>query len=233
MSHPMMCFRRYRETWLQQLNVLLQELSSTPKPKTGEDQINLRQLVERVMTHYEDYYRVKAHTTSLDAFSMFSAPSWLTCLERSFHWIAGWRPIIAFLLIFIESSYRLKADLGDFLRGHRTGDLADLSPSQLEEMTNLHSETVNEEDEINKELLEWQDAGMCDVMLSINADVDGKLQRLEEVLEKADNLRLKTLRRLVDLLTPQQAIEFLTATAEMVLGIREWGLEKNLTRGEV
>ncbi|XP_043700292.1 protein DOG1-like 4 [Telopea speciosissima] len=224
-----MCFRRFNETWLHRLNHLHHQLASAPKPSSKEDQLHLRQLVERVMNHYEDYYRVKAHAATLDAFSMFSAP-WVTSLEHSLQWIAGWRPTVVFHLIYTESSSRFQAELIDILRGHRTGDLGDLSPGQLGGVSNLQCETVNEENEITRELSDWQD-GVCDIMSSsMGSDVDGKMPRLVKVLEKADNLRLKTMRRVVDLLTPQQAVEFLTVTAEMEFGIRRWGLEKDRMR---
>ncbi|XP_042487090.1 protein DOG1-like 4 [Macadamia integrifolia] len=228
----MMCFRRFHEAWLHQLSRLHHQLESAPKPKTKEDQFYLKQLVERVMTHYEDYYRVKTHTVTLDAFSMFSAP-WVSSLEHSLQWITGWRPTVVFHLIYTESSSRFDAKLIDILQGHRTGDLGDLSPGQLSGVSNLQCETVSEENEISKELSEWQD-DVCDIMPSMGTDdVDRKMQKFVKVLEKADNLRLKMIRRVVDLLTPQQAVEFLIVTAEMEFGIRGWGLEKDRMRGGV
>ncbi|KAJ4981845.1 hypothetical protein NE237_032682 [Protea cynaroides] len=226
-----MCFLHFHKTWLHQLNLLLHQLGSAPKPKTKEDQIYLKQLEQQVMTHYDDYYRVKAQAAALDAFSMFSAP-WVTSLERSLQWVAGWRPTVVFHLIYTESSSRFQGDIIDILRGFRTGDLGDLSPSQLGKVSNLQCETVREENEITKELSEWQES-MCDIMSSMGAEVEGKMQRLVKVLEKADNLRLKTIRRVVDLLTPQQGIQFLTVTAEMEFGIRGWGQEKDCKRGKV
>lgn len=53
---------------------------------------------------------------------------------------------------------------------------------------------------------------------------DGKMERLGRVLEKADDLRLRTVRNVVEMLTPQQAVQFLIAAAELQFGVHIWGL---------
>ncbi|KAH6780876.1 transcription factor-like protein [Perilla frutescens var. hirtella] len=57
------------------------------------------------------------------------------------------------------------------------------------------------------------------------------MERLTAILEKADELRLKTIKSLVELLTPQQAAEFLVAAAELQFGIRGWGILQDRQRG--
>lgn len=70
-----------------------------------------------------------------------------------------------------------------------------------------------------------------DIVGIIYADDDRKMERLAEILEKADRLRLGTIESLVELLTPQQAAEFLVAAAELQFGIRGWGLQQDRQRG--
>ncbi|XP_010276977.1 PREDICTED: transcription factor TGA2 [Nelumbo nucifera] len=220
-------FERFHNTWLQHLHLLLSQLSAAPKPTSPEDHRYLSQLADRVMTHYEDYYRIKSHAAKHDVLAMFSAP-WTTSLESSLHWIAGWRPTTVFHIVYTESSVRFEAQIVDLLRGHRTGDLGDLTPRQLTRVSELQCQTVREENEITEELSQWQN-NSCD-LVSPSANMEANIERLVEVLEKADDLRLKTLRRVVEILTPQQAVEFLIATAEVQLGIRGWGLEKDRKR---
>lgn len=50
------------------------------------------------------------------------------------------------------------------------------------------------------------------------------MEELERVVEKADNLRMNTIEKLVELLTPRQAAEFLIAAAHLQLGLRGMGV---------
>lgn len=71
------------------------------------------------------------------------ASPWATTLERSLHWIAGWRPTTAFHLIYTESSLLFESHIIDILRGFRTGDLGDLSPNQFRRVSDLQCDTVS------------------------------------------------------------------------------------------
>ncbi|KAF8391218.1 hypothetical protein HHK36_023520 [Tetracentron sinense] len=219
-----MCFHRFYETWLHQLHSLHHQLTSAPKPRTQEDELHLSHLVDKSMTHYYDYYRVKSSASKHNILSILT-PTWTTPLERSLQWVAGWRPTTVFHLIYTESSVRFEAQIMDILRGRRTGDLGDLSPSQLGGVSELQCETVREENEITEELSEWQ--VNVEDLISVCPDMEGKIQRLVKVVEKADDLRLKTIQRVVEILTPQQAVEFLIAAAELQFGVRGWGLDQD------
>jgi len=71
------------------------------------------------------------------------ASPWATSLERSLHWVAGWRPTTAFHLIYTESSLLFESHIIDILRGFRTGDLGDLSPNQFRRVSDLQCDTVS------------------------------------------------------------------------------------------
>ncbi|PIA42171.1 hypothetical protein AQUCO_02100200v1 [Aquilegia coerulea] len=224
-----MNFGRFYHVWLQHLQVLLDQLAASPKPKPDEDQNYLNQLIKPVMTHYDDYYRVKTHAAKNDVFTVYNA-SWLTSLERSLHWIAGWRPTTIFHLVYTESSARFEARLLDLLRGDKTGDLGDLSPTQLARVSELQCETVNKENEITTELGIWQESACDIVSLLLDQEPEIEFERLVKVLARADDLRLKTIKSVVEILTPQQAVEFLIAAAELQFGVRGWGLDKDQRR---
>ncbi|XP_030514685.2 protein DOG1-like 4 [Rhodamnia argentea] len=215
-------FDRFYGVWLEQLRQQVDQLAAAPKPPTTADHHQqLHHLVTKFMNHYADYYRTKALAADRDVLAVLAAP-WITALERSLHWIGGWRPTTVFHLVYTESSILFEARIIDILRGFRTGDLGDLSPSQFRGVSELQCDTVREENVITEEMSEWQD-GVSDLMAA-SLDLEGKIGKLGEIVKKADELRLKTVRRVVELLTPQQAVEFLISASELQFGIRGWGL---------
>ncbi|GLT48627.1 hypothetical protein SLA2020_222410 [Shorea laevis] len=220
-------FHSFYDTWFGQLKHLVQQLCSAPKPPTTQDHLrHLEQLVDKLLSHYSEYYRVKSTAAEHDVLEIFAAP-WASSLERSLHWIGGWRPTTVFHLVYTESSILFESHIIDILRGLKTGDLGDLSPNQFRRVSELQCETVKEENAITDELSEWQ-SSVSELVGASCTDVDQMIGRLVIVLRKADELRLKTLRRVVELLTPQQAVEFLIAAAELQFGVHSWGV--NLDR---
>ncbi|KAF1866882.1 hypothetical protein Lal_00018268 [Lupinus albus] len=218
-------FSQFHHSWFNRLHHILQQLSSTAAtlrpPLTPEQNNTLRHLIDKVMSHHHDYYRAKSFAAEKDPLTVFVSP-WATTLERSLHWIAGWRPTTAFHLVYTESSVQFESHIVDILRGIRTGDLGDLSPAQFRRVSELQCDTVKEENAITEELSEWQES--ASEMMGPRADINDKIGRLVTIIKKADDLRLRTLKSMIDLLSPQQAIQFLIASAELLVGIRGWGL---------
>ncbi|KAI3753668.1 hypothetical protein L2E82_25728 [Cichorium intybus] len=226
-----MDFHRFYETWYEQLHHEIHHLTKAPRPPTTDDDHHqLTQLVNKTMFHFSEYYRVKSLAANQDVLSIFSA-RWSTTLERSLHWIAGWRPTTAFHLIYTESSILFESRILDILHGIRTGDLGDLSPAQFTRVSELQCETVQQENAITDQLSEWQDE-VSELIGGSCGDLDKKIQRLVKVVEKADELRMRTLKAVVELLTPQQAVEFLIAAAQLHFGIHRWGLNHDRERAE-
>ncbi|XP_061370763.1 protein DOG1-like 4 [Gastrolobium bilobum] len=229
-----LAFAQFYDSWFDHLHHLVQQLASFSAtsasggpPLVAEENDERIHLIDKVMSHHEDYYRAKSLAAEKDPLNVFVSP-WATTLERSLHWITGWRPTTAFHLIYTESSVLFESRIVDILRGIRTGDLGDLSPTQFRRVSELQCDTVKEENAITEELSEWQDSA-CD-MMGPRADINEKIGRLVSIIRKADDLRLRTLRSVVGLLSPQQAIEFLIASAELLVGIRGWGLNHDRPR---
>lgn len=131
MSSATTSFGRFYETWFDQLHHLVNQLSKAPKPPTNqEDATRMCLLVDKLMNHYAEYYRAKSVAAECDVLGVFTAP-WASSLERSLHWIAGWRPTTLFHLVYTESSIMFESHIIDILRGIKTGDLGDLSPNQF------------------------------------------------------------------------------------------------------
>lgn len=84
---------------------------------------------------------------------------------------------------------------------------------------------MKEENAIQEELSEWQDS--ASEMGDPDMDMNEKIIQLVPIIKKADDLRLTTLRSVVRLLSTQQAIEFLIASGELLIGIRSWGMNQD------
>jgi len=124
-------FTRFYDTWFDQLNQLLEQLRTAPKPPSSQDdRSHLSSLAQKIVSHYAEFYRVKSMAIESDVLSVFTAP-WASCFERSLHWIAGWRPTTLFHLVYTESSILFEFHIADILKGRSTGDLGDLSPNQF------------------------------------------------------------------------------------------------------
>uniref|UniRef100_A0A7N0ZY22 DOG1 domain-containing protein n=1 Tax=Kalanchoe fedtschenkoi TaxID=63787 RepID=A0A7N0ZY22_KALFE len=262
-------FHKFFECWLVEQNQFLHSLISAskhlstapaPAPSRHRDDSNgritdseLRQLIDRVTRHYEDYYRVKSRCAKQDVFTMLS-PSWLSSLESAFLWMGGWRPTMAFHLLYSKSGMQLEAALADLIRGLSTGDLADLSPSQLSRIDELQRRTIREEKLLTERMAAHQETVADHEMVELSQAVTEMLQSgggggdedarvdmeervestlkpkeegLEAIVEEADDLRLRTLKGILEVLTPVQAVHFLIAAAELHLRLHEWGKKKD------
>jgi hypothetical protein len=130
-------FTQFYDSWYSQFNNLIHQLTISSTQTS-----NSEELIQKVMSHYEDYYKAKSTAVEKDPLHVLSSP-WATSLERSLHWIAGWRPTTAFHLIYTESSLLFESHIVDILRGFTTGDLGDLSPNQFRRVSDLQCDTVS------------------------------------------------------------------------------------------
>lgn len=133
-----MTFGQFYESWFEQLNRLVQQLATADQNDMAAEE----ELIRKVMSHHEDYYTAKSVAAERDPLHVLASP-WATSFERSLHWITGWRPTTAFHLIYTESSLLFESHIIDILRGLRTGDLGDLSPTQFRLVSDLQCDTVS------------------------------------------------------------------------------------------
>lgn len=246
-------FHKFFECWLTEQNQYLNQLVEGAKLDDHLTNERLQALIDKVVEHYEYYYKAKAKWAKKDVLSIFS-PSWLSSLEEAFLWIGGWRPSMAFHLLYSKCSLQFEARLNEQIQGLKMCDLGDLSASQLAELDDMQRKTIKEEREITDIMAEHQetvaDAPMVDlshvVSEMVRADetmdqnkeledkiestLEPKVDGLEKILEKADDLRMRTLQGIVDILTPQQATHFLIAAAELHLSLHDWGKKKDAAK---
>lgn len=258
-------FSKFFERWVTEQSSYLEELTrAAAKANDGhrageedEERRVLIPLIERVKKHYEKYYRIKRKWAGEDVLTMYN-PSWRSKLEDAFMWIGGWRPTMAFHLLYSKSGIQLEAGLSDVLRGFHLRNLADLSTRQMTLVDNLQARTVQEEREITEKLAKHQetvaDASMVELSHlatqlirhppppsahlnnnnnnnnRVESTIASKEEPLVDILIKADELRLKTLKEILGILNPIQAIHFLIAAAELHLRLHEWGRTRDDTR---
>ncbi|KAF7121040.1 hypothetical protein RHSIM_Rhsim13G0189400 [Rhododendron simsii] len=78
-------------------------------------------------------------------------------VENSLLWIAGCRPSIFIRLVYALCGADFKAQLTEFLRGARTGQLRELSAGQLALVNGLQMRTVKEEEKLTSQLATLQE----------------------------------------------------------------------------
>ncbi|KAK4339962.1 hypothetical protein RND71_041424 [Anisodus tanguticus] len=148
-------FHKFFESWLAEQSQELKELVYVSNNKLVEERV-LVPLIERVIHHYEKYYVEKSKYSEENVSGMLN-PSWRSNLECAFLWIGGWRPSMVFHLLYSKSGLQFEARLSGLIRGIKTGDLGDLSPSQTGKVNELHKKTVREEKDLSENLAKVQE----------------------------------------------------------------------------
>ncbi|KAL6848148.1 hypothetical protein ACP4OV_022276 [Aristida adscensionis] len=231
-------FSKFFERWISEqsrdLAALRAAASAAPAPDDGD----LRGLVDRVLGHYEHYYRTKSAAAAGDVLRMFS-PSWTSTTENLFLWCGGWRPTAALHLLYTKSGMQLEHQLPAFLDGASLEpDLGDLSAVQLQAADQLQRRTIQRERDIEDAAATAQEALATAKMVELASgggmdaaamerEMQSKTEGMKRVLEMADALRLETIREVVALLRPAQAVHFLLAAAELHLAVHDFGRRKD------
>ncbi|XVE62057.1 hypothetical protein DITRI_Ditri06bG0088500 [Diplodiscus trichospermus] len=142
-------------------------------------------------------------------------------------WIAGFKPRLALKLV--------------------CNTVQDVSREQGERIKRLMEETRYEERVLNDELARVQESMAAPPLLEIarkqarliNVEIAGEdaalatlRKALEEVVAGADLLRMTTAMKVAEILNPVQNVKFLTAATQLLVKLRNWGLQKDAERKE-
>ncbi|CAN1839495.1 Transcription factor PERIANTHIA, partial [Linum perenne] len=192
--------------WLDEHQRLINDLRSAVNSQMADSE--LRVLVEGVMAHYDEIFRLKSIAAKTDVFGMLSG-RWKTPAERCLMWLGGFR-----------SSELLKI-LGN--------QLEPLTDHQLVGICNLQQSSQQAEDALSQGMEALQQslvdtlssAPVCtagsgnvtDYMGQMAIGM-GKLATLENFLHQADLLRQQTLQQLHRILTTRQAARALLAISD-------------------
>ncbi|CAN4118287.1 unnamed protein product [Withania somnifera] len=227
-------FEVFLQSWLIRQERFLNELLVAQETFDEETQeSDMRDLISRVLAHYEEYYEEKSRVTHWNVFLVFSSP-WFSPLERSFLWITGFNPGLVFNLV--------------------TGSVNDLSESQVQRINGLKRETKVQERSLTEELAKIHESVAAPPLVELACrvgtqflyddnvnieieNVDGNMDPLKTALENlvtdADRLRTRTAERVVGLLSPLQSLRFLSAAAQLQLRARMMGMQREAERQQL
>ncbi|WMV44888.1 hypothetical protein MTR67_038273 [Solanum verrucosum] len=216
-------FEAFLQGWFLRQEQFLNELTIT---QTTLDESIMRNLISRILAHYQEYYEEKSRMSHINVFYMFS-PSWFTPLEKSFLWIAGFKPGLAFPLVM--------------------NSVNDLSENQIERINRLRIETKIEERNLMDKLAKIQESVAAPPLMGLAQQYgmemlrDGEITEVDEEIEilrtavenvvtDADRLRTRTADSVVGILNPLQSLKFLAAAAQLQLRIRMVGMQREAER---
>lgn len=241
-------FSDFFEKWVSQLEELLQQLVQVSKDNNNNnnvtvvDQSDLQAMVAKVTSHVKVYYTAKWAAAHEDVLVFFS-PVWLSPLENAYQWVTGWKPSTVFRLV---ESLR---------KSSTTTTLRELSEQQVKKVEELRVKIRLEEEKVEREMERLQVAMADRRMLElarltgrggggggeeeavqqqqqqgwmeglVEAALKGMFVGLERVMKAADCVRLKTLKGVLEELSPLQGVEFLAATCMLQLQLRHLGNE--------
>ncbi|KAK1278219.1 hypothetical protein QJS04_geneDACA003584 [Acorus gramineus] len=191
--------------WLEEHNRQINELRAAVTSHAGDTE--LRSIVDGVLAHYDEIFRLKSVAAKADVFHMLSG-MWKTPAERCFLWLGGFR-----------SSELLKL---------LASQLEPLTEQQVVSMCNLQQSSQQAEDALSQGMEALQQSlaetltsgslgpsggssgNVADYMGQM-AMAMGKLGTLENFLRQADNLRQQTLQQMHRILTTRQSARALLA----------------------
>ncbi|KAF7817079.1 protein DOG1-like 4 [Senna tora] len=215
-------FESFFQGWLlRQQNFLEQLLSISLTPDSPLKIHHQNALIDQVLSHYHQYFLQKSRLADADVFLLFS-PTWLSSYERALLWIADYKPSLLLRLV--------------------DGAVQGLTPDQDQDLHQLKEDTRREERILTGIMAAVQESlagpSILQVARQVGRLLDGEIGELDsamevmkramtEVLEKADQLRVTTAKRVVEILSPSQTVQFLAAAAEFQLRVRRWGMERD------
>ncbi|KAK7282937.1 hypothetical protein RIF29_12067 [Crotalaria pallida] len=215
-------FRDFFKAWLLQKQILLDQLHNflaTPNSETKMEPPN--HLIEQVLSHYQQYMEEKNKVAESDVLLLFSQ-SWLSAYERALLWIGDYKPSLILRLA------------NDSAEG--------LTVRQREVLEKMMGETKRAERELAGKMATVQETVASRQILGLARKVgrvlDGEICQLDsmveemkrafvEVLKKADELRVSTVREVVGILTPSQTVQFLATATNFQLQVRKLGLQRD------
>ncbi|XP_010263274.1 PREDICTED: transcription factor TGA2.3-like isoform X2 [Nelumbo nucifera] len=198
--------------WLDEHQRHINDLRVAVNSHVGDNELCL--LVDNVMSHYDEIFRLKSIGAKSDVFHMLSG-TWKTPAERCFMWLGGFR-----------SSELLKI-LGNHLEP--------LTDQQLMGICNLQHSSQQAEDALfqgmealQQSLADTLSSGALGPSGSGNvadymgqmALAMGKLGTLENFLHQADLLRQQTLQQMHRILTTHQAARALLVISDYLSRLR-------------
>lgn len=176
--------------------------------ETHASDVQLHLLVQSVLNHYSNLFRMKANAAKFDVFYLISGV-WKASVERLFLWIGGSRPSQLLNIIVPQ--------------------LEPLTDQQMASINNLRLSSQQAEDALSQGLDKLQQSMVHNIVvdpLGVGnfefqmAVAMEKIEALEGFVNQADHLRQQTLLHMSRILTTHQAAQGLLALGEYLHRLR-------------
>jgi len=228
-------FEKYADTWFHEYRLRLEKLKEAITDQRSDDKLHA--LVKESEDAFDELFAEKHRAVDADVLHVM-AGLWRTPLEVSFLWNGGLRPTTLFQLIYHMVGAQVENNLGRLLSGGAFPPMASLTGKQLEVLSEMQLETTKIEDSLSDESASLQ-MNLADLPLpgladpskadpdafssSIQAAMHERLSSLKQLVHQGDDLRLGTVKKVLDILTTRQQIELLAGMSELVLALRKIG----------
>ncbi|XP_059652024.1 transcription factor TGA2.2-like [Cornus florida] len=190
--------------WLEDQNRQINELRSAVNAHASDAE--LRIIVDGVMAHYDDIFRLKDIAAKADVFHLLSG-MWKTPAERCFLWLGGFRSSELLKLLVNQLEPLTEQQLMAIGNLQQSSQQAEDALSQgMEALQQSLSETLS-----SGSLGSSGSSGNVANYMGQMAMAMGKLGTLEGFIHQADNLRQQTLQQMHRILTTRQSARALLA----------------------
>lgn len=176
-------YEDFYSSWVNTQEELLKNLQEALDSDMREPE--LFQEVKKVAEHYENYYDAKQSASHQDVLQTVTA-SWRSPLEKAFLWLGGWRPSLAFQLVYALAGQQIEAELADFLEGVDTPTFASLTPLQLSQVSELQTATNKLEENLSNDMAMLQQSFADQPLLTL-AQVHHMVQSQEGSAHEDDD----------------------------------------------
>lgn len=142
---------------------------------------------------------------------------------------------------------QIESQLAEFLQGGKVGSLGELSARQVPLVDELQGRTIAKERALSTQIAGLQEdmldqpiaelallsegAKQGETSRNVDAVLDKHGAAMAAILEEADRLRMTTVREIVKILTPSQAVDFLAAGKKIRLCMQDWGRKRDEDHG--
>ncbi|KAK9081771.1 hypothetical protein Syun_031217 [Stephania yunnanensis] len=189
--------------WLEEHNRQVNELRTAVNSHASDNE--LRVIVDGVMAHYVEIFRLKGNAAKTDVFHMLSG-MWKTPAERCFLWLGGFRSSELLKLLINQLEPLTEQQLMGICKLQQSSQQAEDALSQgMEALQQSLAETLA------GSLGPSSSSGNVANYMGQMAMAMGKLGSLEGFLRQADNLRQQTLQQMHTILSTRQSARALLA----------------------
>lgn len=190
--------------WLDEQNKLVNELRAAVNSHACDNE--LREMVDGVMAHWDDVFKLKTTAAKADVFHMLSG-MWKTPAERCFLWLGGFRSSELLKLLASQLEPLTEQQLSGICNLQQSSQQAEDALSQgMEALQQSLAETL-----ASGTLGPSTSSGNVANYMGQMAMAIGKLGTIENFIRQADNLRQQTLQQMHRILTTRQAARALLA----------------------